>query len=70
MSCRIETAGGRDEPLTLLDLVAAVSTVAGSERDVVRIVRQLLDAGCVRRVANSQEIQLDISLEPPTGAAA
>jgi hypothetical protein len=66
----METAGGRDEPLTLLDLVAAVRTVAGSERDVVQIVRQLLDAGCVRRVANCKEIQLEVSQEPPTGAAA
>ena len=70
MSCRMETAGGRDEPLTLLDLVAAVRSVAGSERDVVQIVRQLLDAGCVRRVANYKEIQLEVSQEPPTGAAA
>ncbi len=69
MSCWIETAGPRDEPLTLLDLVAAVSTVAESERDAVQIVRQLLDSGCVRRAGNSREVHLQGSVEQPAAAA-
>lgn len=70
MNCRIETARTRDEPLTLLDLVAAVSRFSKSERDVVQVVRQLLDAGCVRRAADREQIRFEGPLEPPTGAAA
>lgn len=70
MSCRIETTRKRDEPLTLLDLVAAVSRVAENERDTIQIVRQLLDTGCVRRAGSRRPVELVASLEQPSGAAA
>ena len=69
MSCRIETAGPRDEPLTLLELVAALHTVAESEREVVQIVSQLLHSGCVRRAGKLKEVHPEDCVERPSAAA-
>ena len=56
------------KPLTLLDLVAAVSAVAESESEVVRIVQRLLGSGYVRLVGNFRGVHLE-DRGRPTAAA-
>ncbi len=57
----VRTARPPDEPgapLTLLDLVAAVSAIAEGEDDVVRIVVGLLRSGRVRLAGGFRECHL------------
>lgn len=60
-----QTTGFRERrPLTLLDLVVAVSAVTDDEWEVVAIVRGLLESGRVRLAGNFQEVHLDGPLSP------
>jgi hypothetical protein len=56
-------------PLTLLDLVAAVSESAASEAEVVATVVHLVNSGIVRLCGNFRGARFDLDT-PGIGAAA